>query len=125
MYRFTNDSTAPVDDDQLENLHAFILAINEINSQADILPNHHVSFVVRTSYATKSISTTQNTIDLINRNVQGVVGSLDNFKSVAASQLLNDANLVLSLSYAQGTEFGIGQDFPFKVSTVPIDSFKG
>ena len=38
---------------------------------------------------------------------------------------LNDVALVQSHSMARGSEFGEGKLYPYKVQTVPIDSFEG
>ena len=32
---------------QMENLFAFTMAINEINRRTDILPNHHLNYILR------------------------------------------------------------------------------
>lgn len=57
--------------------------------------------------------------------VDGVVGSLDNFHTKISNQYLNDVEIVQSHSMAQGTEFGIAEDFPYKVQTLPIESYQG
>ena len=122
---FTDPSGTDVDRRQLENLHAFLLAIDEVNKRNDILPDHHVNFVIRTPFADSVIKINSASLDLIENNVSGVVGSLDNFGTDASNRYFNEFKIVQSHSLAMGTEFGIGENYPFKVQTVPIDSFQG
>ena len=114
-----------VDQQQLENLHAFLLAIDEVNKRSDILPDHHVNFVIRTPLPDSFVSINSASLDLIQNNVSGVVGSLDNFGTDASNRYFNEFKIVQSHSFAMGTEFGIGENYPYKVQTVPIDSFQG
>lgn len=122
---FGNEAGTEVDLVQLENLFAFKLAIDEINNQSVILPDHKILFVIRTPYANKFSSIFQATQDLVNNKGLGVVGSLDNYGTDISDNLLTENIIVQSHSMAMGTEFGIGGDYPYKVQTVPIDSFQG
>lgn len=123
--RFKDETGTEIDPTQLENLHAFLLAIDEINNQTVILPDHEILFVIRTPYANKFSSVFQATQDLVSNKVLGVVGTLDNYGTDISNNLLTENTIVQSHSMAMGTEFGIGEDYPYKVQTVPIDSFQG
>ena len=101
------------------------MAINEVNQRTDILPDHQVDFVIRTPLPNSFVSIGAASLDLIQNNVSGVVGSLDSFGTDASNRYLNEFSIVQSHSFAMGTEFGIGERYPFKVQTVPIDSFQG
>ena len=122
---YTDDSGKVVDYQQLENLHAFLLAIDEINKRKDILPDHHVEYVIRTPVSTSFVSIGTSSLDLINHKVLGVVGSLDNFGMDSCSRYFAEYGIVQSQSMAMDTGFGVGISYPFKISTVPIDSFQG
>ena len=84
-----------------------------------------MDFIIRTPLPTSFVSVGAATSELIKNNISGVVGSLDNFGTDTSNQYFNEFAIVQSHSFAMGTEFGIGINFPYKVQTVPIDSFQG
>ena len=109
----------------MENLHAFKLAIDEINNRSDILPDHHVNFIIRTPLPNKLSSIYENLQSFISNKVSGVVGSLDDFGTDISLQVLQEHQIVQSHSMAMDTSFGVGETYPYKVQVVPIWSFQG
>ena len=109
----------------MENLHAFLLAINEVNKRSDILPDHHVNFIIRTPQQNSFVSLGVASLELIKHNVSGVIGSLDDFATDTSNRHFNEFKIVQSHSFAMNNKFGIGENYPYKVQTVPIDSFQG
>ena len=96
-----------------------------MNQQYDILPDHHIEYVIRSPFPEKYTSVISATVDLIKNKVSSVVGSLDNFGTEASNKFLNDFALVQSHSMAMSSDFGVGKSYPYKIQTVPVDSFEG
>ena len=84
-----------------------------------------MDFVIRTPLPNSFVNIGAASLELIQNNVSGVVGSLDNFGTDTSNRYFNEFSIVQSHSFAMDTEFGIGTNYPFKVQTVPIDSFQG
>ena len=106
-------------------MHAFLLAIDEVNNRTDILPYHKIQYVIRSPVAHSFVSISSSSSQLVENNVTGVVGSLDNYGTDISNRYFEEFKITQSHSMAMGTEFVLGDTYPFKVQTVPVDSFQG
>lgn len=126
------DSAGNIDLVQIENLAAFILAIDAINNKTDgifdnLLPNTQIVFSFRSGAgyaggiaAADSVTKAFNGIGIV-----GVVNGLTNLEVTLDNELFKDHALVQSHSMAQDSNLGTANSFPYKVQTVPLDSFEG
>ena len=113
------------DKEQVENLHAFLLAVNETNNQFDVLPNHLIDVVIRTPSAGDFKGVVEAAVDFVNNKVAAVVGSLDDDGTEASNKVFNDYKIVQAHSMAMSANLGLGTDYPYKIQTVPSRTLDG
>ena len=119
------DSFGNVNDSQLEHVHAFILAIHEINNNKILFPNITINFVIRNSHGVSGAQ--KSIINLVESSPEiiGIVGTLGNEARKSLDLTLNDYGIVMAHSLATDTDLGDSSTYKYKVQTCPIDSYQG
>lgn len=118
------DTNGNVNHDQLEHLGAFLIAINEINEDSTILPNHHLNYAIRSGVNINGAAdATLSLMEII--DLGGVVSSFHNLEASTATQLLGADKIMTVNSMTDDTKFGTAKDYPYKAQTIPIEAFEG
>jgi hypothetical protein len=115
-------------------LAAFIMAIEDVNNNPDILPNTRIEFAFRSASSfSESIYSTDELLHNVfgtssaigDIHINGIIGGNENMETMASNMMLNDFNTVQLHTRAQDVDFGDGSKYRYKVQTCPIDSFQG
>jgi ABC-type branched-subunit amino acid transport system substrate-binding protein len=109
---------------QLEHASVFLQAINEINKNSAILPNHELQVVMGGGADSLEVAVSLNQMFQTSSFV-GAVSALDNTMGGYATKLFGDANLMIVNSMTTDTSFGDASLYPLKAQTVPISSYQG
>jgi ABC-type branched-subunit amino acid transport system substrate-binding protein len=117
-----------VDSQQAQALAGFLMAINEVNNDTSLLPNHHVEFTI--ADPTGLIDATLASIDLSSdafngQAVDAVVGAVPNYETMTTNKILAHYNKVQVSSVARSALLSVGKDYPLKARVLPSDSFSG
>jgi ABC-type branched-subunit amino acid transport system substrate-binding protein len=112
------------DDRQLEHLGAFILAIDEINSNVSFLPGYRINSMIRGGMGFMNTAKNTETIEATD-DVAGVINALPNAESKVALTSLGEAGIFAISSLAFDVELGYADLYPYKAQTCPLGSFAG
>lgn len=131
-----HDHDHDIDDDQVQYLAAFLMAVDEINNKTDgilddVLPNHHINVIVRSAEG-HALGAAEAVDALVISEVYGasdtmhaVVNTLHDSNAVLTSQILTDAGVVQALVEAHDSDLGFGDTYPYRVSLTSLESFQG
>jgi len=131
-----HDHDHDIDDDQVQYLAAFLMAVDEINNKTDgilddVLPNHHINVIVRSAEG-HALGAAEAVDSLVISEVYGasdtmhaVVNTLHDSNAVLTSQILTDAGVVQALVEAHDSDLGFGDTYPYRVSLTSLESFQG
>ena len=128
---------------QAQSLAAFMMAINEINADPNILPNYELRVAVRSG--TDDFSGAINAAEYLslsapfqyftnlnhmyvsdtNIGVDVVIGAGSNIETTGMDQFFNGRQLIQVHTVANDPQLQIGADYPYKIATVPSSSFEG
>lgn len=118
------DEEYNLDQDHIEHLNAFILAINEINANLTLLPNHTLKYAIRSPRYVETASVAA--LDLLKiSDLAGVVSSLSSDQAKISTSIFGDNQVMTVHSMVKDTEFNIAQLFPYNAQVHPIESFEG
>ena len=118
---FTEDGE--VDNQSLQQLSAFTLAINEINSNADLLNNYVLEYIIRSAYTSQEASEIANEIMNI-PNVIAVVNSLPLMQTTIINYVLSDPGLLVVTTTVIDTSLTMGI-FPYNIQMTAVDANEG
>lgn len=117
---------------QAENLAAFLMAIDEINDKTDgiyddILPNTQLKVALSGGFGFEGGVSAVGSLEkaFFGSGVHAIVGALPNLETEAANQMAINGKVVQVHAAAMDTDLGNGGKYPYKMQTVPIDSFQG
>jgi hypothetical protein len=114
-----------VDLAQLEHASVFLQAIDEINKNSAILPNHELRVVMGTGGTPLEVALSVNQMVGMGSSFVGGVSALDNLMGGYATKLFEDSNTMIVNSMTTDTSFGDATLYPIKAQTIPISSFQG
>jgi ABC-type branched-subunit amino acid transport system substrate-binding protein len=118
------DEKGVVDTSQLEHASVFLQAVDEINKNPDILPNHELQVVMGTGATSMEIALSSHQMFQMN-SFAGAVSALGNEKGSYATKLFAEADSMIVNSMTSDTSFGDPHLYPLKAQTMPIVSFQG
>jgi gamma-aminobutyric acid type B receptor len=135
-YFSTIDRHGKFNDEQAQMQAAFIMAINEINKRTDILPTTKLVYTIRGGNdffgaMTASEWLAQGSFGGFSINgkyyggVDAVVGAGNDVETKCSDQLFAELKMVQVHTVSMDTDLGVGQTYPYKIQTVPIESFQG
>eukprot|EP01041_Mallomonas_annulata_P015518 gene15518-32795_t len=113
----------------VQSLSAFLMAIREINSKNDILPNHILNITVRTPLGFSE--TVKTTIDIQTRAFNGLgvdafVTALPYITTAALNNVINENYRKLYITTVTGAVALSPKDVgSYKIRTVPADAYNG
>jgi hypothetical protein len=130
------------DSEQAQSMAAFLMAIREINNNSTILPNYELRTVVRSgsssftgaSSAAQFLGHQAQFSDFSDENLfisqsnigaDVVVGAGDDIQTIAMNQIFNGRKLIQVHTLAQASQLAVGASYPYKIATVPVESFQG
>lgn len=128
---------------QAQSMAAFMMAINEINDNANLLPNFELRVVVRSAtddfsgavraaeYLSldaefqKFINPSSMYVSGTNKGVDVVIGAGSNIETTGMNQFFNGREIVQVHTVANDPQLQVGANYPYKIATVPTSSFGG
>jgi hypothetical protein len=102
---FNEEEEGGIDTDQLEHASAFLLAVDEINKNPDLLPNHELQVVMGTGATSMEIALSSHQMFQMN-SFAGAVSALGNEKGGYATKLFAEADSMIVNSMTSDTSFG-------------------
>jgi ABC-type branched-subunit amino acid transport system substrate-binding protein len=114
-----------VDLAQLEHASVFLQAIEEINQNSAILPNHQLQVVMGTGASSLEVALSVRQMRNMGSSFVGGVSALGNRIGGYATRLFEEANSMIVNSMTTDTSFGEVDLYPMKAQTVPITSLQG
>ena len=118
------DANGDVDHDQLEHLGAFLLAIDEINADSSILPNHHLNYAIRSGVNAHGAANAALSV-LTLPNLGGIISSFHNAEASTATKLAGSDHVMTVNSMTDDTMFGTASEYPYKAQVIPIEAYEG
>jgi hypothetical protein len=115
------DKQGEVDLAQLEHASVFLQAVEEINKNPAILPNHELQVVMGGGADSLEVALSVNQMFHTSYFV-GAVSALDNTRGGVATRLFENINAMIVNSMTTDTSFGDASLYPLKAQTVPIYS---
>lgn len=130
---------------QAQSMAAFMMAINEINENSELLPNYELRVAVISAtddfngavsaaeYLTLNVafqeyinpSSSSLYVSGSSKGVDVVVGAGSNIETTAIDQFFNGRKLVQVHTVANDPQLQVGANYPYKIATVPSSSFEG
>eukprot|EP01041_Mallomonas_annulata_P013227 gene13227-27989_t len=123
------NASSDLDIDGVHSLSAFAMALREINGRNDILPNHHIKFILQSSigfYDTIKIAM-ENQINGFNgTGIDAFISGVPLPETSAINQLVNDKfKKVLITTEVRSVQFSPKENNLYKVRTIAADSYHG
>jgi hypothetical protein len=126
-----------------QSLAAFMMVVHEINKSPDILPNFEMQVAVRSGtddfagairaaeYLSLAASfqnygkPSTRYVSGTNIGVDVVVGAGSNLETTGMDQFFNGRQIVHVHTVANDPQLQIGANYPYKIASVPINSYEG
>jgi hypothetical protein len=126
MFSSIDETTGIVDVNQAQALAAFLMAVEDVNVAFGSIFKFRSAITSAVGFA----SAVKSSEYLISKAFSGtgvdvVVNAAGDVETEAALKMFEAEKLVQVHALAQATELGSGDNFPYKVQVVPIDSFQG
>lgn len=136
-------NTSQVNSEQAQSLAAFMMAVHEINSDPDLLPNFELRVAVRSGTgdfagaisAAEYLSLTapfqyyenpsRKYISGTNLGVDMVVGAGSNVETTGMDQFFNGRQILQVHTMANDPQLQTGANYPYKIASVPVSSYEG
>ncbi len=117
----------PHDPNQAQSLEAFIMAIEEINNSTTLLPNTTLIYAIDEGEGFQGGSNAANFLgdEAFASGVDIVIGQGNDVETFVSNKYFQDLKLPQIHTLAQDTMFGIGDDFPYKIQTVIVETYQG
>jgi hypothetical protein len=134
LVRSTANGEAIIDRSGIRRLHAFLMAIDEINGRTDILPRTNLSFAIKNTRG-DIFSALLATLEMIgtcakyqgdsqHQNTIAIVGADSSAATQSVAQALSRIRIP-QISYAStSAALSSGRDFPYLLRTPPSDTFQ-
>lgn len=118
-------------------LHAYRMAINEINSKSDgvedaLLPNHQFQYTVKPSHGFLESVTNSATLGInhigsagAGTKILAVIGGLSDKDTISSTDMLAVDKTIQMSCTATSAELSNGRDYPYKLRTTASESFVG
>ena len=137
------DNVSHLNSNQAQSLAAFMMAVHEINSDPDLLPNHELRVAVRSGrenfpgaisaaeYLALSApfpyyeNPSSRYLSPSNLGVNVVVGAGSNLETMAMNQNFNGRHILQIHTVANDPQLQTGANYPYKIASVPSSSYEG
>jgi ABC-type branched-subunit amino acid transport system substrate-binding protein len=118
------DEQGVLDIAQLEHASVFLQAVDEINKNPNLLPNHELQVVMGRGATSLDLAFSADQMFQMT-SFAGAVSALDNVKGGYATKIFEEANFMIVNSMTSDTSFGDAHLYPLKAQTIPIVSYQG
>ncbi len=117
----------PHDPQQAQSLEAFIMAIEEINNSTELLPNTTLVYSIYEGEGFQGGSQAAQYLgdESFGTGVDIVIGQGNDVETFVSNKYFQELKLTQIHTLAQDTMFGIGDEFPYKLQTVIVETYQG
>jgi hypothetical protein len=113
---------------QAQCLAAFVMAINEINNNPDLLPNTTLVFGIASGQGFSGAIEAANyfvSSEFGGSGMDIVIGSGNDIETEASNQVFAQSKLIQIHTVSQAVELSQGSSYPWRMQTTPLASFQG
>lgn len=126
IFSNVDEETGSVDANQAQGLAAFLMAVEDVNAAfGSKFKFRHAIVSGKGRRAAVEVASYLAREAFSGTGVDIVVSAAENIETMAALKMFEAYRVVQIHALAQDTLLGSGTDYPYKIQTVPIDSFQG